>query len=242
MKAVIFSIATFFSTFLGGFFAVKFKDRIHLIMAFSAGVLLGVVSFDLLPEIFEQAKTNKFATTEAMIALMGGFFLFHVLEKTILIHYAHEKDYVLHKHPQVGVISALALVGHSFMDGLSIGFGFQVSAVAGMLVALAVILHDFTDGMNTITLMLAYKNSLQKSKWFLLLDSLAPVLGAAATLFLRVSPHFLYLYLGFFAGFLIYIGASDTLPEAHSNRSSFKLIGLTLSGALLIFLITRFVH
>jgi zinc transporter ZupT len=45
--------------------------------------------------------------------------------------------------------------------------------------------------------------------------------------------------LGFFAGFLLYIGASDILPEAHSKNSSSKLIGLTILGALLVFLITR---
>ena len=44
---------------------------------------------------------------------------------------------------------------------------------------------------------------------------------------------------GLFAGFLLYIGASDILPEAHSKHSSFKLIGLTVLGTLVIFVITR---
>ena len=58
------------------------------------------------------------------------------------------------------MLSALALVGHSFLDGASIGLGFQVNAAAGILVALAVIAHDFTDGMNTITLMLNHKKNI----------------------------------------------------------------------------------
>jgi len=103
----------------------------------------------------------------------------------------------------------------------------------------AVISHDFTDGMNTVTLMLTNHNSDRKSKMFLLLDAVTPVLGALSTLFFSVSSHFLVLYLGFFAGFLLYIGASDILPEAHSKNSSSKLIGLTILGALLVFLITR---
>jgi ZIP family zinc transporter len=167
--------------------------------------------------------------------------LFHILEKTILIHHAHEEDYASHKHPQVGVLSALALAGHSFMDGVGIGLGFQVSPAVGLLVAIAVISHDFTDGMNTITLMINHKNTTAKAKLFLLLDSLTPMLGAVSTLFFKVSPHFLVLYLGFFAGFLLYIGASDILPEAHSQSSSYKLIGLTILGTLLTFLITRVV-
>ena len=220
---------------------MKNKSKIHYIMAFAAGVLLGVVTFDIFPEIISQIKTYNFGSTEVMIALVLGFLIFHVLEKSILIQHCHDEDCDIHKHPQIGVASALALAGHSFMDGVGIGLGFQINPAIGILVAVAVISHDFTDGMNTITLMLTNKNTDKKSTWFLLLDAIAPVLGAASTLFFTVSPHFLVLYLGFFAGFLLYIGASDILPEAHSEQSSYKLMGLTILGTLLIFIITRFI-
>ncbi len=241
LMPIIFSTATFFSTLLGGLFAVRFKDKLHPLMAFAAGVLLAVVSFDIFPEIIDQIKTNDFNPTEAMIALVAGFLLFHILEKSILIHHAHEDEYAKHKHPQVGVISALALAGHSFMDGVGIGLGFQVNYAIGLLVAIAVISHDFTDGMNTVTLMLNHKNQMKRSLMLLLLDSVTPVLGAASTLLFRASARFMVLYLGFFAGFLLYIGASDILPEAHSDRSSYQLIGLTVLGVIFIYIVTRFV-
>ena len=62
-----------------------------------------------------------------------------------------------------------------------------------------------------------------------------------ATLFFAIPSYVLFLYLGFFAGFLLYIGVSDILPEAHSQKSSFKLIGLTILGVLIIFIITRLI-
>ncbi len=241
MEQIFFSITVFLSILLGGLFAIKLKNKLHLIMAFAAGVLLGVVSLDIFPEIIEQVKIYDLDPMAPMIALVAGFLVFHILEKTILIHYAHEVDYAEHKHPQVGVISSLALIGHSFMDGVGIGLGFQVSASVGVMVAIAVISHGFTDGMNTVTFMLNHKNSARKSKVLLLLHSLAPVLGAISTFLFTASPQFLVLYLGFFAGFLLYIGGSDILPEAHSRQSSFKLIGLTILGVLFIFTITRFV-
>ncbi len=240
METILFSIATFFSTFLGGLFAIRSKDRLHAIMAFTAGVLLGVVSFDIFPEIIAQVSAHHYEPVEPMVALVVGFLLFHIVEKSILLHYSRESEYAQHKHPHVGVASALALAGHSFMDGVGIGLGFQVNPSIGLLVALAVISHDFTDGMNTVTLMLTHKNSEKRSKRFLLLDAATPILGAASTLFFHVSDHFLVWYLGFFAGFLLYIGASDILPEAHSEHSSGKLIWLTLLGVALIFIITRF--
>jgi ZIP family zinc transporter len=238
---IIFAVLTFVSTFLGGIFAIKYKSKIHYIMAFAAGVLLGVVSFDIFPEIIEQIKINNFNPIGAMIALVFGFLLFHILEKSILIQHCHEEDCVAHKHPHIGVASALALAGHSFMDGVGIGLGFQVSPMIGILIAIAVISHDFTDGMNTVVLMLSHKNNEQKSKALLLLVAITPVLGAISTLFFTVSSYFLVLYLGFFAGFLLYIGASDILPEAHSEQSSYKLMGLTILGVLVIFIISRFI-
>ena len=240
IEPVIFSLATFVSTFFGGMFAIKFKDKLHFIMAFAAGVLLGVVSFEIFPEIIEQIKINNYDPIEVMVALVVGFLIFHIMEKTILIHHAHEDDYAEHKHPSVGIISALALIGHSFMDGVSIGLGFQVNPSVGMLVAIAVISHDFTDGMNTVTLILANKNSPKRARIFLFLDAIVPILGVISTLFFKVPPRFLVLYLGFFAGFLLYIGASDILPEAHSKHSSLKLVGLTILGVIFIFVITRF--
>ncbi len=233
---------TFFSTCFGGLFALRFRDRLHFILSFTAGVLLGVVSFELLPEIFRLAQGQGLNATGAMIALVVGFLLFHSLEKFVLIHHAHEADYAVHHHPQVGVLSAFALAGHSFMDGVGIGLGFQVSQSVGIIVAIAVISHDFCDGLNTVSLMLVNRNTTRRSVAMLLLDAIAPFLGAASTLVFQVSPPALMLYLGFFAGFLLYIGASDILPEAHSqNRPSItlSLIGLTCLGALLIFIASR---
>jgi ZIP family zinc transporter len=241
INAIIFSALTFVSTFAGGILAIKLKNKLHLIMGFTAGVILGVVAFDVFPEIIEQINTYRFNSIEVMIALVSGFLVFHILEKTILIHHAHEDEYAEHKHPDVGVVSALALAGHSFMDGIGIGLGFQINPALGVLVAIAVISHDFTDGMNTVTLMLAHKNTQKKSIIFLIIDSLAPILGAISTLFFTCSPYFLTIYLGFFAGFLLYIGASDILPEAHSKNSSLKLIGLTILGVVFVFLVSRFI-
>lgn len=239
-QPIIISLFVFLSIFLGGLFAIKFKHRLQSIMAFVAGILLGVVGLEILPEIIEQIKINNFGTTGVMTALVLGFLVFHIIEKTILIHSCHEHDYAEHKHPNVGVFSALALAGHSFIDGVGIGLGFQISPAIGAMVAIAVISHSFTDGLNSATLMLNNKNSEKKSKIFLLAHSLAPVLGAVSTLFFTLPAYFLTLYLGFFAGFLLYIGASDILPEAHSKSSSYKLIGLTVLGVLFIFVVSRF--
>ena len=218
---------------------MRYKDKQHLILGFTAGVLLGIVSFDIFPEIITQVNNFKIDPVGPMIALVIGFLAFHVIEKLLLIHSLDEEHYSEHKHPRVGVLSALALSGHSFIDGVGIGLGFQVNPAVGFLVAIAVIGHDFSDGLNTVSLMLAHRNSNKMSLQFLLLDAVAPVLGVVSTLFFQIPEKFLVYYLGMFAGFLLYIGASDVLPEAHSTHRSNITILMTLTGVIFMFVIVK---
>lgn len=241
MEAILFSIATFFSTFFGGLFALRFQKRLHLVMSLTAGVLVGVAFFDILPEMFSLSKETGMDIMPGLMMLVGGFLLIHVLEKLAIIHHGHEEEYAEHHHPTVGLISATGLSFHSFLDGVGIGLGFHVSPSIGILVAIAVIAHDFSDGLNTVTLMLTHKNTQKKAIALLFVDAITPVLGVLSTLLFTIPSFVLLLYLGFFAGFLLYIGASDLLPEAHSKHSSWYMLLLTIAGAAFIFLVTRFV-
>lgn len=231
--ALVLAFGTFLSTSAGGLFALRNRSRLHLVLGFSAGVILAVVAFDLLPEISRLSSSTHTPFMTAMIALVAGFLGFHVIEKVLLVHNAHEGEYAPHHHhsPAVGVASALALAGHSLTDGIAIGLGFQTGQSVGIAVALAVIAHDFADGVNTVSLMLANRNTPRKALAFLALDAVAPLVGAALTLLIRLPGQGLLIYLGVFAGFLLYIGASDVLPEAHADHSSLKAVALTVLGA-----------
>jgi len=235
----IFIFLTFISTFLGGLFGLKYKNKMNLILGLTAGIILGVIAFDIFPEIVEMTKNLGVTSTGSMIALVCGFLIFHIAEKFLVIH-NHEDQYAPHTHPTIGKFQALALAGHSFFDGVGIGLAFQISGVTGILVAIAVISHDFADGLNTVSLMLRHKNTDKQALKFLLIDSFAPVLGIISTLFFSLSERALLIYLGFFAGFLLYIGVSDILPEAHSKNSSMKTVLMTVIGVVFIFVITRF--
>ena len=245
MNPVLLSLVALVSTSAGGLCALGFRDRLHLVLGFSAGVLLGVVAFDLLPEIFELSLRTGIDGKPAMLALAGGFLLLHGLEKFVLVHHVHESDYAPHHHPGAGVLSAAALIAHSFMDGLGIGLAFQVSPAVGLTVAIAVIAHDFCDGLNTVGLMLMHRSTTARALGMLALDAIAPILGALSTLAFDVPAATLPLYLGCFAGVLLYISASDILPQAHSRAGSsgaVSLVGLTFLGASFIYVVMRLTH
>lgn len=240
MFVVLLCMAAALAALSGGFMAIKSRSRLNLALGFTAGIILGLVAFDLLPQIFDITRRQNLDITWPMVALVSGFLLFHIIEKFILIHNTHESDYGPHTHPNVGLAGAVALTGHSFLDGASIGVAFQVSTAVGVAVAIAVIGHRFADGFNTTNLMLFHKNKLSRAKKMLFIASAMPILGGLSTLLFSLSETVLAIYLGFFAGFLLYIGASDILPQAHSKGSSRWTILLTILGTAFMFTVTRF--
>jgi len=236
---ILLGICAFLASLLGGVVALRNQDKLQRLLGLTAGIVMGVVVFGLLPEIIELSEGTSRDITTAMVALMAGFLIFHIVEKSILISHAGETQYGSHHHPHVGWASALALAGHSLLDGLGIGLAFQANAAVGIAVAIAVVAHSFSDGLNTVNLMLAHKNTHAKARLMLAVDALAPLVGVLLSLVLVLGDTFVLFYLSFFAGFLLYIAAAEILPEAHSQRSSYATIALTVFGATLMYFVTR---
>lgn len=241
MIVFLLTIAASAAALMGGYTAIKSQNRLNTALVLTGGLVLGLVTFDLLPEIFDIVQSQKLDLVWPMIAMTAGFLTFHLFEKFVPVHEASEKEYGPHRHPRLGVARAVALSGHSFLDGLSIGVAFQVSTAVGLAVALAVIGHRFADGFDTTTFMLFHKNKLAHIKRWLAVVVLMPIAGGLASLTFSLSESALAIYLGFFAGLILYISASNLLPEAHSENSNYRTIGLTLFGVVFMFLVTRFV-
>jgi zinc transporter ZupT len=149
MTALGLSCFAFVSTVLGGFFGLRAAGRMPELIAFSGGVMFGVVGFDILPELFEFSKQVDRSANIAMAGIVYGFIAFDLF-KRLVGKYFHGKNVVDRGNAVVGATSATALIGHSVADGIGIGLGFQVSPTVGLAIAIAVIGHDFCDGLNTV--------------------------------------------------------------------------------------------
>ncbi len=239
MDVVLFTLLASLAALTGCYAALRSRNWLNLTLALTTGVVLGLVTFDLLPEIFEISQSAGLDTVWPMIALTVGFLMFHLFERFVPLHESSEARYEPHRHPKLGVARALALTGHSFLDGLSIGVAFQVSSEVGAAVAIAVVGHRFADGFDTTTFMLFHNTKLKNIKRWLAVVILMPILGGLSSLVFTLSESALAIYLGFFAGLLLYIAASNLLPQAHSEESSRKSFGLTVLGVILIFIVTR---
>ncbi|MFG3229123.1 ZIP family metal transporter [Kitasatospora sp. NPDC048194] len=254
MTAVLVAAGAFLMTLIGGFVAQRTGDRRHLVLGFAAGLMLGVVAFDLLPEALHQAPGEVHGVPQALLMFAVGFLTIHVIERAVAIHCGHEGEYAEHTHGHhhghthhagaqgIGLTAALALVGHSVMDGFAIGAAFQAGTTVGTVVAIAVVAHDFADGFNTYTITRLYGNNRRRALTLLAADALAPVSGAAITLAFTIPEHLLGLYLGFFSGFLLYLATSDILPEAHSPHPSRSTLLCTVAGVGFMWLIIGFAN
>ncbi len=253
MTAILVAAGAFLMTLIGGFVAQRTGDRRHLVLGFAAGLMLGVVAFDLLPEAMRAAPGELHGVPQALLMFAAGFLVIHIIERAVAIHRGHEGEYAEHTHahghrhertgPQaqgIGLTAASALVGHSLMDGFAIGAAFQAGSTVGTVVAIAVVAHDFADGFNTYTITRMYGNNRRRALTLLGADALAPVTGAAITLLFTIPEQLLGLYLGFFAGFLLYLATSDILPEAHSPHPSRNTLLCTLVGVGFMWLVIGF--
>lgn len=236
---ILIACAAFCSTMLGGLFALRLRDNLHLILGFSAGAVIGVAFFDLMPEAIQlvgQTHAPSFVTS--IIAL--GFALYLALDRLFILHRHHDDDTHRHEHSERGIWGASTLSLHSFLDGLGIGLAFKVSPSIGLVVAAAVLVHDFSDGINTVNMILKNGGERRKALRWLAVDAIAPVAGVLITLFFSVSEESLGMLIALFAGFFLYIGAADLLPESHHAHPKRWTTIATILGMAFLYLIIKF--
>lgn len=234
---IFIAIAALVSTFLGGIFALKLRDKLHLILGFSAGAVIAVAFFDLMPEALELGST--YYSSETILTIVAiGFIAYLMLDRLVFLHaHAHEDDDSTHGSNEKGILGAGTLSVHSFLDGMAVGLAFQVSSAVGIIVSIAVLTHDFSDGINTVNMILKNGGDRKKAFRWLMADSSAPVLGIISTLFFSVPAQGLAVILSLFAGFFIYIGASDLIPESHHAHPKFLTTIMTILGAGVLYLV-----
>lgn len=236
MNAIAVACATFATTLTGGLVAFRFSDRLHIILNFSAGAVVAVALFDLLPESIDLAgPTYGTTTVSGLIGL--GFMVYLLLDRVAAAR--HRGAAAADARISRAGLGASSLVAHSFLDGVAIGLSFQVSQATGVIVSIAVLTHDFSDGVNTVGLVLRDARERSVALRWLALDAAAPVLGAASTYAFHPAAAQLGLALAGFCGLFLYIGASDLLPESYHAHPTRLATVATLAGAALLYLAVR---
>jgi zinc transporter ZupT len=239
MLFMAIAAAVFLATLAGGLFALRLDGRLHLVLGFSAGAVVAVAFFDLIPEAIVLAGSTYPPST--ILACVGaGFLAYLILDRTqILRGLGKVDDTESAAVPSRGTFGAASLSVHSFLDGIAIGVALKASIAVGTVVTIAVLAHDLSDGINTTSIVIKHGGTRRQALRWLLIDGLTPAAGIGSTLLFSLANATLGLLLGLFAGFFLYIGASDLIPESHHAHPKLLTTVMTLLGAAALYAAVR---
>lgn len=206
---------------------------------FAAGALLAAVFMDLLKEGLEVSTADT-----VMLAAMVGVIVFFLMER--FLHWFHHH----HQHEGKDPSTSLIIVGdtvHNALDGVAIAAAFLVSVPTGIVTTLVVAAHEIPQEIGDFGLLLSKGMSRLKVILANLFSALATVVFALLTYALGSEDHLpMGMLIGLSAGFLLYIAASDIIPEIHERSRKDRLFDwqpvLLVLGAVLVSVTIQVAH
>jgi zinc transporter ZupT len=238
IRIILFGLIAAAAEILGGTLVVLRKEWPKIIqeylIALSAGFLLALVFFELIPESFHLLGET------APLYIVIGFGLLHFFEHTIVGHlHFGEETHAEVMVSRVASISAFSgLFVHAFFDGLSISAGMQYDFLIGLLIFFAILLHKLPEGLTIASIMLAANQTKKNAFLASLAIGVATMLGIVVVFLLAsVESKTVGIAFAFSAGAATYVGASDLIPEI--NRSENRITPLIVFGGMLLFYLSE---
>jgi ZIP family zinc transporter len=216
------------ATLLGGLTAIYFKDKLHIILGFSAGAILAIAFFCLIPEALE--ISNNYHLTGLFI--VTGFIIYMIIERFCHSHNNHTCENLSHS----GKFAAIALIFHSLIDGMAIGIALQCNDLIAIIIIIAILSHKFADGLSTVGVVFYNKGKIFDALYFLFCSAFAPIIGVALSFFCVINQHTLSVIFALFGGFFLYLSTSQLLIEAYHCHNSLWTTAATLAGIAVIYI------
>jgi zinc transporter ZupT len=238
LTTILFGLMAAAAEVLGGTLVVLRKEWPRKIqeylIALSAGFLLALVFFELLPESLHLLGPS------ASLYIVIGFGMLHFFEHTIVghLHFGEEThhDVMVSRGASISAFSGLFI--HAFFDGLSISAGMQYDFLIGLLVFFAILLHKLPEGLTIASIMLAANQPRKTALIASALIGVATMLGIVTVFLIAdVNASAVGIAFAFSAGAATYVGASDLIPEI--NRSGNRITPLIVFGGMLLFYVSQ---
>lgn len=198
-------------------------------VALGAGFMLGAAFLGMVPESVR-------LTDRAPLLILAGYLMIHFAEHTLAphFHFGEETHVEAVLAPSVSLFALTGLLVHTFFDGVSIASGFHVSMELGLLIFVAVALHKIPEGFTVGSIMLASGRNRTAALMSSAALGLSTIFGV---LFASYLEGLLGYRLALSAGVMIYVAASDLMPEV--NREKGILMALMVFVGVLLFYLTE---
>jgi zinc and cadmium transporter len=186
------------------------------LVGLAVGVLLGDAFIHLIPD----AVARQGDVGEVCLAVLGGLFLFFVLEKLVRCQHGHTVTRGM-STATLQPMAQMNLIGdavHNFIDGILIAGSFWIDPWIGTTTTLAIIAHEIPQEIGDVGALIQGGYRPAEAIRYNFYCSLSVLAGIAVTLLLgRVAESSLTLLLPLAAGGFIYIAASDFIPALHAG-------------------------
>ena len=192
---------------------------VPILVSFAIGTLLGAAFLEVIPHAFERGDPR-----EAAAAILGGIFLFFVLEKLLLWRHCHTEHCEVHDphhasshdHGRSGLLIIVGDTVHNFVDGLLIAAAFLQSTEVGIIAAVAIIAHEIPQEVGDFLILLHSGYTRRRALAMNLLSSLATIVGGLIGYFaLSAIGEWEAILLGIVAASMIYVAVADLIPGLH---------------------------
>jgi zinc and cadmium transporter len=236
---VIASLSFLGALFIGG--SGTHPSLHRYIIPTAIGLFLGVIFLELIPETLHGSELY------GALSIAGGFIGFYFLSH-ILRTYHHHHDEHAHDTHEGKAGAKMLLIGdgvHNISDGVVIVGAFLLNPAVGIATTLGIALHEVAQEVAEYGVLIhagytrteaLIRNFLSASTIFI-----GVILGG---LFVHFGDY-LWVLTGIAAGNLLYIVASDMIPEVHAqeHRAHFKATFVsTVIGFLAITALITFTH
>ena len=221
--------------FAGGLLAEHFSvsgQQLNRALHAAAGIILAVVSVELMPEALAQLPGWGVALGFGL----GG--LAYVLIETVVDRFQGGRESDGQGSANLGVWMIFVAVSVDlFSDGLMIGTGSSISLTMALTLALGQVMADVPEGYATIANM--KDKGIPRKKRLLLSASFAiPVLTAAVLSYYLLRELDVIWKMGalsFTAGLLTVAAVEDMLSEAHESSDDNRSSVLAFTGGFVLF-------
>ncbi|MFH0792121.1 MAG: ZIP family metal transporter [bacterium] len=236
LSVLVVSLISFVGVINLAFGSQRIKSTISFMVSFAVGGLFGDAFIHLLPEAYVRLGTGL----NTALYVIGGIFIFFILEKFMRWRHCHDNECEEHNHP----VAATVLVGdafHNFFDGMLIAASYLISPEIGIATTTAVVLHEIPHEMGNFAVLIHSGYTVKKALIYNFISALTAFVGAIVSLVAGsgISNYSLIL-IPITAGGFIYIAGSDLLPELHhetrASHSLKQLLAIALGVLIMVLL------
>lgn len=190
-------------------FLSRSKKHLHLMLSFSAGLMIGATLVHLLPDAIEMIGRS------APLWVLGGFLFLYLIERFVTVHICEALDCEVHS---MGIAAVIGISAHALTDGIALGSGLLSNSI-GFIVFLTIFFHKLPEAFSLTTILLHESHGRARIIFFnVLLIAMVP-LGAVLVYFFAGNgdPKYAGMALAFSAGTFLHISLSDLLPDVHRH-------------------------